>query len=175
MLVIMAGLPGTGKSALARGLASRLGAVRLDKDEIRAALFPPELIEYSREQDDFCMQVLLQTAEFLLRRRPNQIIIIDGRPFARGHQLKAVFDFANRAGTSWKVIECRCSEETIRQRLERDAKAHPAANRNYALYQALRDDFEPIPEPKLVLDTERSLGNVVEDCLRYLKSDSHSR
>ena len=39
MIVIMAGLPGTGKSTLARALAQRLAGAVLDKDEIRAALF----------------------------------------------------------------------------------------------------------------------------------------
>jgi predicted kinase len=43
----MAGLPGTGKSTLARVLANDLGGVVLDKDVIRAALFPAALIEYS--------------------------------------------------------------------------------------------------------------------------------
>jgi predicted kinase len=57
MLVVMAGLPGTGKSRLATGLAQALPGVILDKDRIRAALFPPEEIEYSLPQDNFCMQI----------------------------------------------------------------------------------------------------------------------
>ena len=40
VLIAMAGLPGCGKTALAQRLAERLKAVVLDKDTIRAALFP---------------------------------------------------------------------------------------------------------------------------------------
>jgi predicted kinase len=43
MLIAMAGLPGSGKSTLATCLEPRLGAVVLDKDRVRAALFPPRV------------------------------------------------------------------------------------------------------------------------------------
>ena len=64
MIVMLTGLPGTGKSAIARALAARVpGAVVLNKDEIRPALFPEERIEYSERQDDFVLGIMLQTAE----------------------------------------------------------------------------------------------------------------
>ena len=42
MIVLMAGLPGTGKTTLARELAQRTQGALLSKDEIRAALFSPK-------------------------------------------------------------------------------------------------------------------------------------
>jgi adenylylsulfate kinase len=53
MLIAMAGLPGSGKSTLAARLEERLGAVVLDKDRVRAALFPPRVLDYSAAQDDW--------------------------------------------------------------------------------------------------------------------------
>ena len=49
----------------------------LSKDEIRAALFAPDDIEYSTAQDDFCMDVMLQTAGFLLREDPERKVFLD--------------------------------------------------------------------------------------------------
>ena len=48
MIVIMAGLPGTGKSTLAQALAQRLPGAVLDKDAIRAALFEPAHVHRDR-------------------------------------------------------------------------------------------------------------------------------
>ena len=66
MLVVMAGLPGTGKSALARRLAADLGGVVLGKDEVRAALFPPPLLDYSPEQDDLAVGAIYTAAAHVL-------------------------------------------------------------------------------------------------------------
>src|SRR5215469_2334110 len=96
MLIAMAGLPGTGKSTLARALAEALPATVLDKDTVRAALFAPEDVEYSTAQDDFCLSVMLQTAGYLWEREPTRRILLDGRPFARRYQRAEVADFAAR-------------------------------------------------------------------------------
>ena len=48
--VLFAGLPGTGKSTLARAIAGRLGAAVLDKDRVRGALFPRGLTDYTRNK-----------------------------------------------------------------------------------------------------------------------------
>jgi len=45
---------------------------------------------------------------------------------------------------------------------------HPAANRTYALYLKLKAHAEPIPPPKLVIDSTRSLPVTVTRCLNHL-------
>ncbi|MGH8964226.1 MAG: AAA family ATPase, partial [Actinomycetes bacterium] len=46
----MAGFPGIGKSTLACALTTRLHAVVLDKDRIRAGLFPPSYVDYTADR-----------------------------------------------------------------------------------------------------------------------------
>src|SRR6478672_5245288 len=111
MIVIMAGLPGAGKSALAVRLAERLDGTVISKDTIRHSLFEPRDVEYSAEQDDFCMEVMLQTAEFILRRKPERIVFLDGRTFSRHYQLQRVISEAARIGQPWKILECKCSDQ----------------------------------------------------------------
>ncbi len=67
MLIAMAGLPGTGKSTLAERLKAELGAVVLNKDEVRAVLFPPPVLDYSAAQDDLCMAAIYAAAAAIIR------------------------------------------------------------------------------------------------------------
>ncbi|HLJ44418.1 MAG TPA: ATP-binding protein [Bryobacteraceae bacterium] len=163
MLVIMAGLPATGKSTLARALSERSNGVVLDKDPIRRALFPPHEIEYSSEQDDFCMELMLQTAAYLWRRNPERVVFLDGRTFSHEYQIRRAVEFAGSAGQPFRIIECVCSEATARRRLEHDIaeQRHPAANRDFALYLRVKAAFEPITLPKLIVNTDGPLAEAV--------------
>jgi predicted kinase len=117
MVVIMAGLPGTGKSTVARALAQRLPAAVLDKDVIRAALFTPGRVEYSRVQDDFCQEIMLQAAAYLLGRNLSSYILLDGRTFSWRYQRERVLEFCLQLRTTSALLECVCSEKTALARL----------------------------------------------------------
>ena len=165
MLILMAGLPGSGKSALSRALAAELGGRVLDKDEVRAALFLPGDIEYSIEQDDFCMGIMLKVAGYTFRKDPLRRIFLDGRTFSRRYQLERATGFAEAISQPWRILECVCRQETARGRLEAD-RAHPAGNRGFDLYQEVKARFEEITLPKTVINTDTPL----ETCMRIAKS-----
>lgn len=170
MIVLMAGLPATGKSTLARELARRTAGRVLSKDEVRHALLLPTEIEYSTQQDDFCLQLMLKAAGYLLSRVPKQRIFLDGRPFSRRYQIENVLAAANSLHQSWRVVECICSDATARERLESDVKmgSHPAGNRNYRLYLEVKARFEAISHPKIVIDTDQPLEACIRQALQRL-------
>ena len=127
MIVIMAGFPGTGKSTLARALAQQLPGAVLDKDSIRASIFPPAYVEYSQSQDDFCQEIMLQTAAYLLSKHAALHILLDGRPFSRRYQRDRVIGFCSQLRTTCATLECVCSEATARNRIAEAVAAnnHP--------------------------------------------------
>ncbi len=171
MLIAMAGLPGTGKSTLAACLGGTIGAVVLGKDEVRAALFPPPVLDYSRDQDEIAMAAIYRAAEYILRRSPEQAVVIDGRTFLRAYQLRDLLAVGDSVGQTVRVIECVCDERIVRRRLEVDLAEgrHPARNRTYEMYRTVRAEAEPIAFPHLVLDTgEQSREECVRRCLEYL-------
>ncbi len=159
-IIVLAGLPGTGKSTVARAIAPRLNAIVIDKDVVRAALFPPDAIEYTAEQDDFVVRLMLETVGYMIRKTPARPVILDGRTYSRRYQLAMVEDFAFRMDVPLRVIECVCSEASAVARIESDMPTHLARNRTPDLYRVQRAAWQAIPDPKCVVDTDRP----VEEC-----------
>jgi|SRR4051812_8183251 predicted kinase len=158
MLIIMAGLPGTGKSTVAAELAKCLDAAVLSKDVVRHALFPPDLVEYSSTQDDFVIEILLLTAIYIWSIHPTKTIILDGRTFSRASQRKHVVDFAERAKQKWRIAECICSEQTAKARLSGSDPAHPAGNRTPQLYDEVKARWEPITQQHITITTNQQIN-----------------
>ena len=154
MLILMAGLPGTGKSTVATQLATHVNGVILSKDVVRHALFAPELIEYSTTQDDFVIEVLLLTAVYIWSLHPTKTIILDGRTFSRASQRQHVIDFAERARQPWRIIECVCPDDIAKTRLSSQDPNHPAGNRTPALYDEVKSRWESITQEHITIRTD---------------------
>ena len=169
MIILMAGLPGTGKTTLARELVRQTNGVLLSKDEIRAAVLAPGNIEYSTEQDDAVMGIMLQAARLQLRKDPCQYVFLDGRTFSRRYQIDRVLETAHELAQPWRIIECTCSDESARLRLDVESDpSHPAHNRTYALYVEVKARFEPITLPKTTISTDQPLEECVQQAMAAL-------
>lgn len=168
LVIAMAGLPGCGKSTLAAQLAPLLQAAVLDKDRVRAALFPPEEIEYSLEQDDFVFELIYQAAARLLSK--GRVVILDGRTFTRAAHRRRLEAFAAVNGARLVWIECTCPPELARARLDQDRAAgvHPAENRGSALYAEVKAAADPILTPHLVVDTTLPAAACLQACLDWI-------
>ena len=167
----MAGLPGTGKTALSEALAKRLGGIVLSKDKVRAALFPPEAIDYSSSQNDFCMSVLLMAAQRIAADHKVPFLFIDGRTFSRERHVKQVAEAARLVGAGLSILLLHCPENVALERIKADQGRHTAKNRDPLLYFLVKSYFEPIRLPKLEVDTSLPLEECVERCVEYLTSD----
>ena len=170
LLIAMAGLPGTGKTTLAKALAEKLGAAVLDKDMLRAALIEPERIEYSRKQNDAVYELLLKGAiQYLRRGTP---VILDGRTFTRKYQVERVVKFATENDAELRMIECVCDEALALKRIRADMEKgnHLAADRGPELYRRLKNEAEPIEIEHLSVDTGGELDSCVITCMKYLRN-----
>ena len=164
MLVVMAGLPGTGKSTLAARLADALAGVVISKDAVRAALFPAPVLDYSSAQDEVAMSAVYSAAEHVLSQTARPVFI-DGRTFTKPGQLDAPIALAAELHISLRVIECVCADEIARARIEADhaAGTHPAGNRTPELYARAKALAVPLQVERLTLDTG---ALSLEECVR---------
>ncbi|RAS59425.1 putative kinase [Lentzea atacamensis] len=175
MIVAFAGLPGTGKSTLARALAGHLAGspvMLLDKDTERYHLFGDTLTTYDREQDDFVVDLLYRAAAWQLRRDPATTVILDGRTYSRAYQVTQLHALAAELAQPLVIVECVCAPATALTRLHRDhtAASHPAADRTPDLHHRLRADADPISTPTLVLDTDAPAEHTLSRLLTHLTS-----
>ena len=147
----------------------------LSKDQVRAALFPPPVLDYSSAEDEISMDAIFIAAVFIRKKFPQNPVLIDGRTFLRSAQVHDLLALAASLEETPRIIECVCSEAVARSRLKHDLASgqHPAKNRDFALYQAVKARAEAITVPHLVLDTgEMTLEECMQRSLGYLRNSS---
>lgn len=171
LILLMVGLPGAGKTTLARQLAPRIGAVVLSRDAIRDAIFPEGLLDYSREQNQVGTDALFGVLNYLLARPRPAFIIVDGKPFSRKAEVEQVKDIADRSNAGLLIFHCVAPSEVIAARL-RSGLADPRnvrAERHPEKAARIREQFDPIELPHVTIDTSKPSGAVLDECLRQIE------
>lgn len=122
-LIIICGLPGAGKTTLARQLEARLGAVRLSADDWMAALAINLYNEESRARVEALQWVLAQE----LLKRGLQVIIEWGT-WGRSER-DALREGARRLGAAVELHYLSVSTETLFRRVQRRGMEDPPITR----------------------------------------------
>jgi hypothetical protein len=166
MLVLIAGLPGTGKSTIAMHLARRLRATVLRTDVIRKQLFPEP--KYTEEEKELVYRVTFLIAEYLLRAERN--VILDGTFYKRSLR-ERVYQLAKAMKTKLIIVECCAPEAVVKQRMEmRAKKKNIPTDADFEVYKKIRDQFEPLQRPRVIVDTSNPLEENLAEIMRYIRS-----
>lgn len=145
-LTCISGLPGTGKTHLAKQLEAETGAVRLSRDEIRAKkLQSPTYSEVEKAQ---AFESMLVVAAYELSQGCD--VILEGMPFSRRAERDAARELASRAGAEFRLIHCVCPEKAALGRIA--SQQHMAADRTESLYFEVKSRFEPFGEDEAVTE-----------------------
>ncbi len=146
MLILICGLPGTGKSTTARYIQDKINALVLRTDVIRKEII--KYPEYSEEEKKKVYGELFVMAEEALGQGKN--VIIDGT-FFRKSLRERIIRISKETGSELKIIECVSPEEVIMKRISNGRGDESDAD--FLVYEKIKDQWEPIEEDHIVLDT----------------------
>jgi hypothetical protein len=173
-LILVGGLPGSGKSTIARALAGRIGADCIASDVLRKELAGAEPGErltaevgggiYGAGMTELTYRELLVQAERLLRA--GRSVVLDAT-FGRAIDRRRASALARAVGGVLVAVECRCPVKVARQRLASRARPGYAgpSDAGWAVYRAMRRTFAPWPDAVRVdttLPIERCLAGIAE-------------
>jgi predicted kinase len=164
VLFVISGLPGTGKSFLARQIAARLPCVIVETDFIRKTLAPQPA--YTKDESARVHRVAQQVIEWLLRS--NRHAIYDATNLAEWHREKA-YRLAEKTRARLLVIRTTAPDDVVRARLakrlvERDP--HDWSDADWQVHQLLKAELEPVRRAHLVVDTSRDIEPAIRRILR---------
>ena len=153
---MLSGLPGSGKSHLAREIAARYPIAVLASDALRRALVKRP--RYSQKESARLFAAIHALLEDLLRRRIPALV--DATNLKETHR-QPLYEIAERRGARLLVVEVQAADEIVRRRLNaRRARQDPAdiSEATVEVYEMMRDEAEPITHPHIVVDT--SVGDI---------------
>ena len=155
MLIALAGLPGVGKTSIARELARAIGAVHLRIDSIEQAILTAGA--GLEAMDDAGYRVAYAVAEDNLRVGRTVIgDAVNPLPITRD----AWRDVASRAGTPFVEIEFVCSDRTEHRRRVEERLRQGATRPTWADVEAR--DYRAWNREHLVIDTAgRTIDEIV--------------
>ena len=150
IVVALIGLPGAGKSVVARALEDQLGLRRVCRDVIRHAMFPKCSYSFAEKRAAFRGLLLALEINCML----GESSVLDGVTFLRRRDLLRVDSVVRRYGFAPVPIYLECPPEVARARIADDVahNRHLARDRTPESVTEVLMRFDAPPPNALTID-----------------------
>ena len=149
-VIALIGLPGAGKSVVARALEDQLGLRRICRDAIRHAMFPKCSYSFAEKRAAFRSMLVALEVNCMLGISS----VLDGATFSRRRDLLQVDAVIRRYGFTPLPIFLDCPPHVARARIADDVlnNRHLARDRTPEVVTEVLVRFEAPPPTALVID-----------------------
>ncbi|MBI3744780.1 MAG: ATP-binding protein [Chloroflexi bacterium] len=152
-LVMLCGLPGSGKSTAARWLGPRLDAIVVESDAVRRALIEHPV--HGNAENAYVFAVIHRVVDSLLCR--GHRVILDATNLVERHR-RIVRAIALQRNAPMFVLRLTASNAIIRDRL----RLRRSGEAQWDVYQRMRMSSEPISGAHTSLDTSGDTREALE-------------
>jgi aminoglycoside phosphotransferase family enzyme/predicted kinase len=173
-LLLVMGLPGTGKSTLARGLAAE-GFAWVRSDAVRKQLAglpteaPADASVYTPAWTERTYAVCRELAE--ARLAEGERVVVDAN-FKADSQRAPLVELAASLGVPAQILVCVADDATVRERLAK--RTGDASDADVAVYEQARAAWEPLrPEHAAIaaeIDSSGAREEVLQRALNHLRA-----
>lgn len=160
VLVVVSGLPGTGKTYVSRRLLEKVPLALLETDVLRKVLQPCPT--YSVRESIRLFRLTHQLIEELLR--DGIPVLLDATNLTESHR-EHLYNIADRREVKLILILVEASPKVVRERLAERTRGKQGRNRSdagWAVYQRMRASAEPIRRHHYTVDTTLDVGPAVK-------------
>lgn len=138
-LILVCGLPGSGKTTVSRKIARRTGSHIFNTDTLRKEMFTEPT--YSEEEKKMVYDLLFSITEKFLKSAKN--VVLDGT-FYKKELRDRVRELAKRNESEFHMVKVVCDEGTIRERMEKRKRKKSFSDADYGVYKKVKSKFEPL-------------------------------
>jgi predicted kinase len=166
VLVVVSGLPGTGKSYFCRNLAHRIDLVVLESDRMRKQLFPSPT--YDKEESTQLFKACHGLVEELLKKGIN--VALDATNLEE-HNRERLYHIADQSGARLVIVRMEAPPEVVHQRLEQrvnreDRSDHSDADWN--VYSNMKSTVDKIGRNHFAVDSSKDIAPVIDKIVRLV-------
>jgi predicted kinase len=166
-LVVVSGLPGTGKSSFSRRLAQRLPFLILESDALRKTLFNPP--DYSLGESGRLFRACHLIIQRLLER--GIPVIFEATNLSEKHR-ERLYSIADHLGARLVLVRVEAPAGVVHERLgarQRGEAPATSSDADWGVYQRMRPSVDEIRRKHYAVDTSRDINPVLDKIIREVR------
>ncbi|MBI2856264.1 MAG: ATP-binding protein [Chloroflexi bacterium] len=164
VLVVVSGLPGTGKSYFSRRMAQRVPVAIVETDRMRKVLFPSPT--HSATESARLFRACHSLIEELLSQ--GVPVLLDATNLVESHR-ELLYNIAHKTNARLILVRVEAPAEVVSQRLARRGNgtaSGDSSDADWSVYRRMKSSVEPIRRNHFAVDTSRDITPVIEKVAR---------